>query len=80
MVSRADHRASTSDEPGAEDGTVNDEDPPMNWPAETGSSTFVTPTPSSVSFSLPASVPTSPIIHHESFISAAAESARPAQR
>ena len=34
----------------------------------------------SVSFSLPASVPTSPNIHHALFISTAVESARPAHR
>jgi hypothetical protein len=80
IVSRADHIASTSDEPGAHDGTVNDEEPPLNSPPATGSSTLVTPTQSSVFSSLPASVPTSPIMNHESFICTAAESARPAQR
>jgi hypothetical protein len=79
-VSRADHRASSSDEPGAQDGTVNDEEPPLNSPVAMGSSTLVTDTQSSVSFLLPASVPTWSIIHSESFPAAAAESARPAQR
>ena len=80
MVRRAVHLASTSDEPGAHDGTVNDEEPPLNSPPATGSSTLVTPTQSSVSFSLPASVPTSPIMIHESLAATAAASARPAQR
>jgi len=80
IVSRADHRASASEDPGAQDGTVNDEDPPVNSLVPIGSSIFVTPTQSSVAFSLPASVPTWSIISHESFIAPAAASARPAQR
>jgi len=58
IVRLADHRASTSDEPGAHDSTVNDEEPPVNSLPLTGSSAFVTLTQPSVSFSLPASEPT----------------------
>jgi hypothetical protein len=52
-VKRHDHLARTGDDPGAHEGTVNAEDPPLNSPVAMGSSTFVTPTQSSASFSLP---------------------------
>ena len=49
IVSRADHRASSDDDPGAQLGTVNVDEPSANSPVATGNSTFVTETQSSVS-------------------------------
>src|SRR2546430_2969987 len=53
IITRHDHCASTDEDPGAQLGTVNEAEPPVNSPIATGNSTVVTPTQSSGSLSPP---------------------------